>query len=149
MELIERAGLSDRVRVMERIPEEELIKLYQGCSLFVFPSREEGFGLTVLEAMACGCAVLANDVEPVSEVVGDAGVLAAMDDPADLASLIAALLDDEARRKSLGDLARQRVATSFDPESLRYRFMGEIERLLDAGQSRPRLSLKALTGNAP
>ena len=59
------------------VPKEELAKLYRGAACLVFPSRYEGFGLPVLEAMACGTPVVAADEPALHEVAGDAAVFAA------------------------------------------------------------------------
>lgn len=132
LSLIREAGLKDQVTILERVPEEELVRFYQECELFIFPSREEGFGLTVLEAMSCGCTVVANDVEPVREVVGEGGVLMQMDDADGLADTLAELLDDKSRRESLGAAARERAVGIFGPESIHEQFYHEIDELLRA-----------------
>lgn len=55
--------------------DEELVPLYQSADAFVFPSFKEGFGMVMIEAMACGTPVIAPDEPPFDEVVGDAGIL--------------------------------------------------------------------------
>jgi glycosyltransferase involved in cell wall biosynthesis len=57
------------------VPDQELVKLYQGASLYLDPSLYEGFGLQPLEAMSCGVPVVASNVTAIPEVVGDAGIL--------------------------------------------------------------------------
>lgn len=57
------------------VSDPQLVQLYQSCALFVFPSEREGFGLTPLEAMACGAAVIVNDATSLPEVVGNADAL--------------------------------------------------------------------------
>src|SRR5262249_33785100 len=54
-------GLADRVRFLGRVPQAELIELYRSCTIFVFPSLEESFGMPLLEAMACGAPIIAAD----------------------------------------------------------------------------------------
>src|SRR5262249_50383088 len=71
--------------------------LYEGARLLVQPSFEEGFGLTVLEAMTAGVPVVAANRGALPELVGDAGALANPDDPDDIADAIAAMLNDRAR----------------------------------------------------
>jgi alpha-1,3-rhamnosyl/mannosyltransferase len=76
-----RLGLEDRVVRTGRIPRGDLLGLMAGAVALTFPSRYEGFGLPVLEAMALGTPVLAADSTALPEVVGAAGVLLPPDDP--------------------------------------------------------------------
>jgi len=94
-------GLSGRVVRTGRIPEHELDVLYREASVMAFPSRYEGFGLPVLEAMARGCPVVASDVGGLPSVTGDAAVLVDPLDAAAWADALADLLDDPARRTVL------------------------------------------------
>jgi glycosyltransferase involved in cell wall biosynthesis len=81
-------GIEGRLRSLGRIPDNELLMAYQGAQVVVLPSLYEGFGLTVLEAMACGIPVVASRAASIPEVVGDAGVLF---DPFSVEELRAAL----------------------------------------------------------
>lgn len=74
-EAIKASGLRDRVRLIEYVSDEELRSLYSRARLFVHPSLYEGFGLPVLEAMACGAPVVASNSTSIPEVAGDAAVL--------------------------------------------------------------------------
>lgn len=80
---------------------------FRAADVVIAPSRWEGLSLVFLEAMACGSALVVTSVQG-SEVVGDAGVIIAPEDPNGLAAAIDALLDDENERKRLGAEARQR-----------------------------------------
>jgi len=71
------------------VPKEELAKLYRGAACLVFPSRYEGFGLPVLEAMACGTPVVSSNRSSLPEVVGDAAITV---DPADTSALADAIV---------------------------------------------------------
>jgi glycosyltransferase involved in cell wall biosynthesis len=71
-ELPLRYGVADRVRFLGRVPDAELAALYSGAEAFVFPSLYEGFGIPPLEAMACGCPVIASDAASIPEVCGPA-----------------------------------------------------------------------------
>jgi glycosyltransferase involved in cell wall biosynthesis len=73
--LIVELGLEDRVILTGRIGDEDKIALMQRAMMYVTPSLYEGFGLTVLEAMACGIPVIASDRTSLPEVVGEAGIL--------------------------------------------------------------------------
>jgi glycosyltransferase involved in cell wall biosynthesis len=90
------AGLDkDSVVVTGRVSDDELLVLYNACKVFVFPSLYEGFGLPVLEAMACGAAVIAGDNSSIPEVAGRADLLFDAASPdAIAASLLRALTDD-------------------------------------------------------
>ena len=81
-------GLGDRVRCLGHLERRELAALFRGAAVFVYPTLYEGFGLPVLEAMACGAPVVAGDVAAVREVAGD-GVLRV--NPRDVVELAAAL----------------------------------------------------------
>jgi glycosyltransferase involved in cell wall biosynthesis len=71
----ESLGLQQAVRFLGRVPIDDLARLYNTAALFVYPSLYEGFGLPVLEAMACGSPVITSNISSLPEVVGDAGIL--------------------------------------------------------------------------
>ena len=83
------------VRFLGYVPEAHLPGLYAGAEAFVLPSKHEGYGLTCLEAMACGTPVVTSDAGALPETVGDGGVLVADGRFAD--ALEALLADDHAR----------------------------------------------------
>lgn len=68
-------GVEKRVKFLGYVPEDEVVSLMNGAKAFVFPSLYEGFGLPILEAMACGCPVVTSSISSLPEVVGEAGVL--------------------------------------------------------------------------
>ena len=74
LEEIGRLGLRDDVIVLGYLPHEDLPCLYNLARLMVFPSLFEGFGIPLVEAMACGCPVACSNVTSIPEVVGDAAV---------------------------------------------------------------------------
>ena len=76
------------------IADTELRSLYRGAAALVYPSRYEGFGLPVLEAMACGTPVIASQAASIPEVLGDAGILLNPDEPAAWADAIVRVLTD-------------------------------------------------------
>jgi glycosyltransferase involved in cell wall biosynthesis len=90
-----------RVHVLGRVSDEDLVELYQGADCLLFPSLYEGFGLPVLEAMACGTPVICADRTSLPEVAGEAGVLVDPDDPAAFAAELRELLGSPARRQEL------------------------------------------------
>jgi len=96
-----RLGLSQRVSFIGPVSDEELPLLYAGASVFLFPSLYEGFGLPVLEAMACGTPVITSNVTSLPEIAGDAAVVI---DPVNTRELIDAMirvLTNEALAKEL------------------------------------------------
>jgi glycosyltransferase involved in cell wall biosynthesis len=99
--LIAKHGIDERVRVLGHVPDEDLPDLYRAAAAFALPSLHEGFGIPVLEAMACGTPVLASNVYALPEVCGDAAELV---DPYDTSAIVRGLrriLDDEARADEL------------------------------------------------
>ncbi len=93
--------LSEVVLWREDVPPALLPGLYNTASVLAIPSFYEGFGLTALEAMACGVPVLASDRSSLPEVVGEAGLLVDPDDVEDIARGLYALLTDAALRQRL------------------------------------------------
>jgi glycosyltransferase involved in cell wall biosynthesis len=80
------------------------------ATVFAYPSLWEGFGLPVLEAMACGAPVLTSNVSSLPEVAGDAAVLVPPTDVDAIAASLGRLLDDDAFRADLSARGRQRAA---------------------------------------
>ena len=97
----ERQGLGDRVRFLGFVDDADLPALYSLSTLFVFPSLYEGFGLPLLEAMACGTPVLTSDSSSLPEVAGEASVTLPPDQPELWTEAIKTLLDDASKRTSL------------------------------------------------
>ncbi len=87
-------GLTDRVIFPGFVPSEELPWWYRAAELFIYPSLYEGFGLPVLEAMACGTPTITSDISSLPEVAGDAALLVDPGDPQALATAIARVLTE-------------------------------------------------------
>ncbi|HUY35231.1 MAG TPA: glycosyltransferase family 1 protein, partial [Pirellulales bacterium] len=100
-EAAQRHGVADRLLLTHYQPDEMTRLLYQRCAAFAFVSRYEGFGFPLLEALHCGAPVLAGRNSSQIEVVGDAGLLADVDDPHDLAAKLERLLVDRQLAESL------------------------------------------------
>lgn len=94
---VARLNLQDAVTFLGRVPLHDLVGLYNGARFFVYPSLYEGFGLPVLEAMACGCPVITSHVSSLPEVAGDAALLIDPTDVAGLASAMQQMWLDKAR----------------------------------------------------
>ncbi len=91
-------GLEDRVIFTGYVPDEDLPALYSAADLFVFPSLYEGFGLPVLEAMACGLPVVCSSTSSLPEVAGDAALLVPPTDVRALTEAMERVLTDERLR---------------------------------------------------
>jgi glycosyltransferase involved in cell wall biosynthesis len=109
---VDRLKLADEVVFADHVPDEHLASLYTQSAVLAFPSRFEGFGLPLVEAMACGVPVVAVGGSSVSEVVGNAGLLVGSDDPEAFATALLSALEDSTLRKELRARGLQR-ATDF------------------------------------
>ncbi|HVF11326.1 MAG TPA: glycosyltransferase family 1 protein [Abditibacteriaceae bacterium] len=92
------------------VADDELPALYAGAEVFAYPSLYEGFGLPILEAMACGCPVVTSNRSSMPEVAGDAAELVDPSSVSAIASGLKRLLQDDARREELKRRGRQRAA---------------------------------------
>ena len=92
------------------VPAEELPWWYRAAEMFVYPSRFEGFGLPVLEAMACGVPTITSDASSLPEVAGDAALLVNPDDTEDLVNAMARLLIDADLRVALREAGPRQAA---------------------------------------
>lgn len=131
-------GLADRVRLLGWIGPEARDELLARASIFVLPSHAEGLPMSLLEAMASGCAIVATSVGGIPDVVSDGvnGLLVPAGDVQALQQAIARLIADPALARRLGDAARDTIASRFTPERALER-LGEIysNLHLDRGQS--------------
>lgn len=89
------------IRFLTNIPEEDLIAIYNMAEVFVFPSFYEGFGIPVLEGMACGVPVVTSNVSSMPEVGGDSAVYFDPYNEEDMAEKIGRVLQDETLRKTM------------------------------------------------
>jgi glycosyltransferase involved in cell wall biosynthesis len=106
----ERLGIADRIEFHGHVPQERLAAFFRGAACLVFPTRYEGFGLPVLEAMACGTPVVASAVGAVPEVADGAAILVEQRNPVALAGGIERALADRERLVAAG-LERARSFT--------------------------------------
>lgn len=98
-----------QVRLLGYVADDELPMVYAGASVFLFPSKYEGFGLPPLEAMASGVPVIASRRASIPEVVGDAGILLEADEPEAWTSAIADLLGNVEQRQGMADAGLKRA----------------------------------------
>ncbi|MDA8434250.1 MAG: glycosyltransferase family 1 protein [Nitrospiraceae bacterium] len=99
----------ERVFFTDYVPDEDLPGFYSHAEMVVHPSLSEGFGLTPLEAMACGTPVLSSSACALPEVVGNAGILFDPRDPGALGALIVRVLQDQRLRKELTEKGLERA----------------------------------------
>ena len=92
------------------VPRDALPALYSGASAFVYPSRYEGFGLPVLEAMSCGSPVIVSASAALAELVGEAGVVLRTESVEELTRALERLLRFEDERRRQAQLALERAA---------------------------------------
>ncbi|MDT8857466.1 glycosyltransferase family 4 protein [Paracoccaceae bacterium Fryx2] len=127
------AGLQDRIRFVPEVPVDAMPDWYRVLDLYIAPQRWEGFGLTPLEAMACGVPVLATRVGAFPELVlpGITGDLVTPGDPAALAAATARLLSDPGLGSTLRAAARAHVCAGFRIEDEAAALITLYRRLLD------------------
>jgi glycosyltransferase involved in cell wall biosynthesis len=93
--------IADRVNLLGFVPFDDLAALYSAADALVFPSHYEGFGLPVLEAMACGCPVITSNTSSLPEVGGDAAIYCDPNDTGALSNAIECVLGDPDRRSRM------------------------------------------------
>jgi len=107
---LQKRGLHGRTIVSEgSLPRNELAALYARASAFVYPSLYEGFGLPVLEAMACGTPVVTSNISALPETAGDAALLVDPLDDVALAEAIARILEDPVLAEDLASRGQKRA----------------------------------------
>jgi len=107
---VERSTLRDRVHFTGFVEDADLLQFYGACDLFVFPSFYEGFGLPILEAMACGRAVACSRLTAMPEVADAAGILFDPGSKTEIASAMLDILRDPELRARLERLGLQRAS---------------------------------------
>ena len=108
--LIDTLGIRQRFRHLSNLPDSDLVMLYNIASVLVFPSLSEGFGWPPVEAMACGCPVIASACASLPEVCGDACLYVRPVNVAEVAAAIATVFSDQALRHTLSEQGQQQAA---------------------------------------
>lgn len=103
-------GMQDDIVFPGFLPSDEIAWWYRAAEVFIYPSLYEGFGIPVLEAMACGTPVITTTSSSLPEVAGDAAILVEPTDEIALTEAMMQLLDDTNRRQTLRDRGLQRAA---------------------------------------
>jgi glycosyltransferase involved in cell wall biosynthesis len=101
--------INDDIRVTGWIPRAELLNLYARATAFIYPSKFEGFGMPVLEAMAAGIPVACSDIPPLREVAGDAALFFDPLDEDAIANALERITSDQALRKQLAEAGPKRA----------------------------------------
>jgi glycosyltransferase involved in cell wall biosynthesis len=108
--LVKAVGVESRVRLLGFVDDADLAPLYRACHVHVFPSKYEGFGLPVAEALACGSPTITTTASSLPEVVGDAAMLVAASDEDALVEAMKSLCFDDQKRVELAERASARAA---------------------------------------
>lgn len=127
-------GIAERVHVGERLASEQMPDFYRSLDVLVLPSRtrpnwKEQFGRVLIEAMACGVAVIGSDSGEIPNVIGEAGLIFPEEDVDALRRCLQLLLADEAARKRLAAAGRRRALTHFTMRRIAQETVGIYEEL--------------------
>jgi len=128
-------GVENRVIFPGRVDDADLPALYSGAAVYVTPSLEEGFGATVLEAMACGAPVIVSNRAALPEVVADAGLLFDAEQERELAAALDRVLSDPALAEDLRHRARARAGL-YTPARTTGRVLALLREVNDAAVAR-------------
>jgi len=123
---IEELGLQGEVIFTGRVPDQDLPPFYSGALFCVYPSHHEGFGLAQLEAITCGCPLIAHQAGAVAEVVGDAGIILECVDVEKIAAQMARLVGDPILRETFRKRGLERAKG--------FRWQKAAEKLLEVYQ---------------
>ncbi len=133
---IDRLGLRDHVSFVTGVPEHRIIELYSEAEVAVVPSLYEGFSLPAIEAMSCGCPLVATTGGAIPEVVGTDGETAMLVPPGDadaLAERIRTALDDPESSRRIGLAGRKRVQDNWSWRHTAERTVEQYRIRLDGG----------------
>jgi glycosyltransferase involved in cell wall biosynthesis len=125
----EQLGVASSLHFAGRVTEEQKLALMRAARCIVLPSRYEGFGLPLLEAMQAGVPPVASDIPVIDEIVSDGqdGLLFERENPRAMAEAIVRLLGDDGLRARLIDGGRAKLARDFDEDRLLERLLGCYE----------------------
>jgi glycosyltransferase involved in cell wall biosynthesis len=98
---VEEHRVADKVRFLDYVPEDDLVALYSTADVLAMPSAYEGFGIPVIEAMACGAPVVCSDGGALPEAAGDAALIVPVDDIASLADALVAVTSETSHQEAM------------------------------------------------
>ena len=131
-------SLAERITLLSGISDIQLATYYRGAVATVLPSHYEGFGLPLVESMACGCPVIGADTTSIPEVIKGAGELFDPDDSSELAERMLGLINSTSRRNLLGERGICR-ALDFSWDSVADKAVNALRPILDQiGLAAPR-----------
>jgi glycosyltransferase involved in cell wall biosynthesis len=122
--LVAKLGLAAEVHFIHSLADDEMPALYSAAGAVVFASKYEGFGLPLLEAMACACPIAASDIPPLRELAGVSAITFHAESACSIADAMSCLQHDSARRTALAEAGLKAAE--------RYREGVVVERLMDA-----------------
>ncbi len=125
--LIRKNYLNQKVHTLGYLSNKSLMNLYSLSQALVFPSFYEGFGIPPLEAMRCGCPVIASNTSSIPEVVGDSAILINPENPKEITAAMQKILTDENLRK---DLSRKGLT-----QAKKFSWRSSAEKLLEIFES--------------
>lgn len=135
---VEVADLRDRVSYVARPGADSLLDLYRSASVFALPSDEEGFGMVLLEAMACGVPVVSTRSGGPDGIITDGkdGYLVPLDDAEAMAARLLVLLQDHAHNVAMGEAARRTIEERYDERVAGEVFLDMWDRMLHKARKR-------------
>jgi len=131
---LEQLGLSDRVEIIVNPSLERLRSIYQHAAMFVLSSDEEGLGLVILEAMACGIPVVSTDSGGPATLIDNhvTGIMTPVGDAEALANTMRELLADPKRRAQMGEAGRKRAEHELSLEATGDLYLAKYDELLQS-----------------
>ena len=130
--LVSELGATDYIELPGAISRDDKIRLMQDCAVYLQPTRYEGFGLAILEAMSCGAPVITSPEGAVPEVAGDAARFVDGASPHSIAEGLLQCLDSPALREQMSQRARRRVVEKFQYVERRDKMIALIDHLMRA-----------------
>ncbi|MEM9806517.1 MAG: glycosyltransferase family 1 protein, partial [Cyanobacteria bacterium P01_D01_bin.56] len=101
LEAIRQSPYLEDIHHLDYVSDESMVNLYEGATLFVYPSHYEGFGLPVLEAMSLGCPVITSNTSSLPEVVGNAAIMVCPEDLEELTNALYKVIDSASLRQRM------------------------------------------------